>query len=70
MSDSSPDGSRDGSFECFNGASAVDTGALPNLRVMENNDQIRELQTVIRDKYELTSYSVISEHIHFIYSNL
>ncbi len=51
MSDSSPDGSREGSFDCFNGASAVDTGALPNLRVMENNDQIKELQTIIRDKY-------------------
>ena len=53
MSDSSPDGSRS-SLDCFNGASAVDQGydisSLKNLRVMQVNDQIRELQTIIRDK--------------------
>ena len=53
MSDSSPDGSRS-SLDFFNGASAVDQGYninnLKNLRIMRVNDQIRELQTIIRDK--------------------
>lgn len=25
--------------------------SLPNLRIMQSNDQIRELQTIIRNKY-------------------
>lgn len=53
MSDSSPDGSRS-SLDYFNGASALDQDYdikdLQNLRVMVVNDQIRELQTIIRDK--------------------
>ncbi len=53
MSDSSPDGSHTELCDCFNGASA--TGDLPNLRVMKINDQIRELQTIIRDE-QVASY--------------
>ena len=39
------------SLEFFNGAGVIETSSLKNLRLIEANDQIRELQTVIRDKY-------------------
>ena len=48
-SDNSPGGSQvslvdDREVKCS------DVMALPNLRLLEPNDQIRELQTIIRDK--------------------
>jgi hypothetical protein len=33
-----------------NGLSEAEILSLPNMRVLEINDQIRELQTIIRDK--------------------
>lgn len=53
MSDSSLDRSSSSlpTLECFNAASAGNESVPNNLRLMTANDQIRELQTVIRDKY-------------------
>jgi len=45
-SDSSPDSSQ---LE-FDAPSESEVLSLPNLRVLEANDQVRELQTIIRDK--------------------
>lgn len=46
--DSSPEGSQ---LSLVETVSERDVLSLPNLRVLEVNDQIRELQTIIRDKY-------------------
>lgn len=38
----------------------------PNLKVLQQNPQIVELQTIIRDKYELVLRSALLEHCVFI----
>lgn len=53
---SSHSGSPEGSQTCLD--SDAPEGrykvlSLPNLRVLEPNDQIRELQTIIRDRYNV-----------------
>ena len=55
LSTMSNDSSPGGSQTSLNGpeaeeASSSEILALPNLRLLEINDQIRELQTIIRDK--------------------
>jgi hypothetical protein len=32
----------------------------PNLKIIETNDQIKELQTILRDRYAYSSYSIQS----------
>ena len=43
---SSPDGSQ----SSLDGIKDTDVSSLPNLRVLDINDQIKQLQTIIRDK--------------------
>lgn len=49
--DSSPGGSQLCLVEQNGDVKSSDVLALPNLRLVEPNDQIRELQTIIRDKW-------------------
>lgn len=51
--DSSPRGSQTSLTEPEK-ASKGDVLSLPNMKVLEINDQIRELQTTIRDKWAET----------------
>ena len=51
MSDSSPESGSRSSLEGYASVSVEDLKLMPNLRMIEVNDQIRELQTIIRDKY-------------------
>jgi len=53
---SSHSGSPEGSQTCLDSDSPdgrCKVLSLPNLRVLEPNDQIRELQTIIRDRYNV-----------------
>ena len=50
MSESSPECGSRSSLESFTSVSVDELMSLPNLKVLEVNDQIRELQTIIRDK--------------------
>ena len=51
MSESSPESSSRTSLESYASISVEDLLSLSNLKVLEVNDQIRELQTIIRDKW-------------------
>lgn len=51
MSESSPESSSRTSLESYASTSVEDLLSLSNLKVLEVNDQIRELQTIIRDKW-------------------
>lgn len=50
MSDSSPESGSRTSLENYAAVSVEELKSMPNLRMIEVNDQIRELQTIIRDK--------------------
>ena len=50
MSDSSPDSGSRSSLESYATVSVEELLSSPNLKMLEVNDQIRELQTIIRDK--------------------
>ena len=51
MSDNSPEsgGSRS-SLESYGSVSMEELLSSPNLKMLEVNDQVRELQTIVRDK--------------------
>lgn len=50
-SDNSPGGSQTSLTGYPGGVSESEVLSLPNMRLLEINDQIRELQTTIRDKW-------------------
>ena len=50
MSDNSPESGSHSSLESYTSIDVEELLSSPNLKMLEINDQIRELQTIIRDK--------------------